>query len=635
MTTSAKPDLPSTTTAVDFESTYLKKTRDISTLGVVPYLEHPETDIYLMSAVASDLSGCAHPSEIPWDEIDGRHWVSHNAGFDAAAFMELRRCAAGALDNIGPENWDCTANLCAFLAAPRSLAGAVEALYGVVLDKSTRDEMNGKTWETMTPEFRAQSIAYALKDSEWCLKLWQDHAHKWPAQEVALSRHTTDMCLRGLCIDLPRVDEDIKTITHALWLCEQDIPWLGELDAKGKEIKIGSKKALFAACAAANIPPPKSTADKSPLFESWLELYGEQAPFVAALKEHRSLDRTLKVLKKLREQTRADGRLRYSLLYFGSHTGRWSGSGGLNFHNLTKEPLRFDAEGRKMPKGTPYDPSQTKVVDLRGAIIPAPGKKFIVADLKQIEARVSLWYAEDWEQLELLRQGMDVYEAHARRTMGYNRPESLAEYVKSDACPEKDRMLRQIAKARILGLGFGMGHVRLRDYAKSQLGIDLTPSESKRIVDDFRAANPGVVAMWKKLDAAMRLHAHRNERANTNEPFAIELPSWRSLTYFDVNGSDEGVRARDEMNGVVSHWFGGKLAENVVQATARDVLAEAILRIEAAGHSVVLHVHDEVVVECDPSVTDEQIHALMTVTPTWAPGLPVDSSVESADRYFK
>ena len=95
------------------------------------------------------------------------------------------------------------------------------------------------------------------------------------------------------------------------------------------------------------------------------------------------------MLKKLRDQTRSDGRLRYSLLYFGSHTGRWSGSGGLNFHNLTKEPLCFDAAGKKLPKGTDQR-TAAKLVDLRGAIIPAPGKKFIIADLKQIEARVSL-----------------------------------------------------------------------------------------------------------------------------------------------------------------------------------------------------------------------------------------------------
>jgi DNA polymerase I-like protein with 3'-5' exonuclease and polymerase domains len=626
--------LPHDSTAVDFESTYAKKVRDIGTLGVVPYLEHPETDIYLVSKVGPDISFSGHPVDSPWERANGRHWVSHNAGFDAAVFMELRRVSGGALDDIAPVEWDCTANLCAFLAAPRSLAGAVEALYKVTLDKSTRDAMNGKTWETMTPEFRAEAIAYALKDSEWCIKIWRDHAHKWPDQEVALSRHTMQMCLNGLCIDLPRVEAEIATLTRAIWMCEQDIPWAGELDVKGKEIKIGSKKALFAACDAAGIPRPSSTADKSPAFELWLEMYGEEAPFVAALKDHRSLDRTLKVLQKLRDQTRSDGRLRYSLLYFGSHTGRWSGSGGLNFHNLTKEPLCFDAEGRRMPKGTAIKDA-AKIVDLRGNIIPAPGKKFIIADLKQIEARVSLWFAEDWGQLALLKGGMDVYEAHARQTMGYTRPEPLAEYVKSDACPEKDRNLRQIAKARVLGLGFGMGFKRLIEYAKAQLGLVLTVSEAKKIVDDFRAANPGIVALWKKLDSAMRLHAYRNEKAHTNTPFVVELPSWRSLEYFDVNTSEDGIRARDEMGGNVTHWFGGKLAENLVQATARDILGEAILRIEAAGHSIVLHVHDEVIIECDSSVTDEEIHALITVTPEWAPGLPIDSSVESADRYFK
>lgn len=619
---------------VDFETTYVKKKRDISTLGVVPYLEHPETDIYLVSTITptgQPFSGS--PGDCPWAELNGRPWISHNAAFDAAAYMELRRVAGGALDDVLPSEWDCTANLCAFLAAPRSLAGAVEALYGVILDKSTRDQMNGKTWETMTPEFRAQAIAYAQLDADWCKRIWADHSHKWPAQEVALSRHTMEMCLRGLQIDVARCDQYIATLHKAIWYTEGNIPWVGELDAKGKAYTVGSRSALFAACDAAGIPRPKSTADKDPRYEQWLDLYGEAAPFVAAVKEHRSLTRTLDVLLKIRQQVREDGRLRYSLLYFGAHTGRWSGSGGLNFHNLTKEPLRFTAEGRFIPKGVEVPPETVaSVVDVRGVIIPAPGKKFIVADLRQIEARVTLWYAEDWAQLELLRGGMDVYEAHARSTMGYNRPEKLEDYVKSEACPDKDRNLRQIAKARVLGLGFGMGWKRLMEYAKAQLRITLSATEAKRIVDEFRRANPGIVKLWRKLDDAMRQAAYRNKKGET---FAIELPSWRSLEYFDLNGSDDGIRARDERNGLVKHWFGGKLAENLVQATARDVLAEAILNLEAAGYPVVLHVHDEVIVEVDESVPESAVREIMTRTPDWAPGLPVDSSVESADRYFK
>jgi DNA polymerase len=219
--------------------------------------------------------------------------------------------------------------------------------------------------------------------------------------------------------------------------------------------------------------------------------------------------------------------------------------------------------------------------------------------------------------------------------MGYSRPEKLKDYVKSEACPEKDRSMRQVAKGRRLGLGFGMGKVRLREFAKTQLGLDLSPSEAERIVKDFREKEPGIVNCWKRLDDAMRIHAHRQSRDRTNEPFRVELPSWRSLEYFDVCNSEDGIRAREEMGGHVVHWFGGKLFENVVQATARDILAEAILRIEAAGHSVVLHVHDEVVVEVDQSVTPEEIHAMMTVTPAWAPGLPIGSSVDESDRYFK
>jgi DNA polymerase I-like protein with 3'-5' exonuclease and polymerase domains len=619
---------------IDFETTYRKKVRDIATLGVVPYLEHPETDIYLVSTRLPGEEFSGHPTEAPWERLNGRHWVSHNAGFDAAVFMELRRVAGGALDDVLPHEWDCTANLCAFLAAPRSLAGAVEQLYGVVLSKEVRDQMNGKTWDTMSPEFRQQAIAYAMEDSRWCERIWRDHSHRWPRQELELSRHTMSMCLNGLAIDVPKVEADIATLRKAIWHCEQAIPWHGELDARGKEIKIGSRTALFAACDKEQIPRPTSTADKSEAYNEWLEEYGYMAPFVGALKDHRSLERTLKVLVKIRDQVRANGRLSYSLLYFGGHTGRWSGSGGLNFHNLTKEPLLFDASGKKLPKGTKKDsPLVVSVVDLRGCIIPEPGKKFIIADLKQIEARVSLWYAEDWAQLDLLRDGMDVYEAHARRTMGYTRPEKLADYVASPNCPEKDRNLRQIAKARVLGLGFGMGWKRLLEFAKVQLGLVLTPTEAKSIVDYFRRANPGIVRMWERLDMAIRSHASRQSKAGANGPFTIELPSWRSLSYFDVNSSDEGIRARDEMGGVVHHWFGGKLFENLVQATARDVLAEAILRIEAAGHRIVLHVHDEVIIECDPSVTDAEIHRLMTQTPEWAPGLPVDSSVDSTDRY--
>lgn len=628
--------------AIDFETSYVKGVRDIGTLGTVPYLRHAETDIYLVSIYGHLADGTvvsySGPLEgAPWHLIDGKHWVSHNASFDAAVFMEAK--SRGQIPaEVGPLEWDCTSSLAAYLGACHSLGpskrsgspGAAAVLLSETVDKGVRDEMSGKQWATMTPEFREQATAYALKDAELCFRLWDGYHAEWPAQEVAISRHTTAMGLTGVCVDLPFIEQGIATLKTALWHAEQRIPWVGQLDAKGKEYTVGSKKGMREACVAANIPPPISTADKNEAYDKWIAQYEEQAPFVRAVKDHRSLERTLDVLEKFRGRTLESGRMPYGLKYGGAHTLRWSGDGGLNLHNLTKELLTFDDQWRKVKpkKGETYRAQ----VDLRGGIVPAPGKKFIIADLKQIEARVTLWFAEDWAQLELLRNGMDVYEAHARATMGYTRPEKLEDWVKTPGLSTVEAQLRQIAKARVLGLGFGMGHVRLIDYAKAQLGLVLTVPQAKAIVNGFRRANPGIVRLWNRLQAAMEGHAVSADR---DQPFRIELPSWRSLEYYDVSQAD-GLKARDEIGGRLTHWFGGKLLENLVQATARDILAEAILRIDAAyPGSVVLHVHDEVICEVDLDVPVSAIHAMMTVTPEWAPGLPVGSSAEEADRYFK
>lgn len=639
------------TYAVDFETTYATG-RDIKSLGVVPYVEHPDTDAYLVAIHGEDVSYAGPLETAPWHLIDGHHWVSHNAAFDAAVYMEA--CKRGKIPRMpeptgvehagmqetmpgefpAPVEWDCTANLCVFLAAPRSLDKSVAVLMGAHMSKAVRDEMKGKRWETMSPEFQQACIAYAKIDAEKCYQLWANFHDLWPAEEIALSRHTMQMCLNGIAVDMPRVLESIAVLEHALWRCEQLIPWASELDAKGKEIPIMSPKALKAACVAANIPPPITTADKSEIFEAWLEKYGEAAPFVTAVKNYRRLNRTLEVLKKFRDQTRADGRLRYSLKYGGAHTLRWSGDAGLNFQNFTKEPLYFDEHynvlvPKKLSKETLKQLTRY-TVDMRGCLVPGPGKKFIVADLSQIEARVALWFADDQKQLQLIRDGLDLYEAHARSQMGYKFAQALKDYCEAPDTPEKDRNIRQFAKCRVLGLGFGLGFKKFVLIVMQWAGIKITEAEAKKIVDDYRRANPGIVALWNKLDRAMRGHVLKGDK----EPFRIELPSWRVLEYFDVTGGDE-LKARDERGGHHLYWYGGKLFENLVQATARDILGAAILRIEAAGHRVVLHVHDEVVCEVEPDVTVEEIKALMTEVPHWAEGLPIGCSAKKVDRYFK
>jgi len=595
--------------AVDFETSYTTD-RDIKSLGQSEYLRHPETDIYLVAIVGDGCHYVGPPETAPWDEISGEHWVSHNASFDSACFMAAIE-KAQIPETCRPEEWDCTANLCALIGAPRSLSGASEQLFGELMDKSVRDEMRNKNWQNLPPEKRAEVEAYALNDAKACYRIWQEYHPYFTPFELALSRHTMEMTHRGVKIDLVRAEQDARTLAAALHEAQEAIPWAKLKDKKGKPLPILSKPQLDMACAQVGIPAPASTADKSEAFALWLEQYGEIAPFVAAVKTYRSVNRTLEVVKKLRKQVSPDGRLRYGLKYYGAHTGRFSGSQGLNFHNLTKKKVAG--------------------VDLRGLLIPEPGNKFVVADLKQIEAVVALWFAGDTEQLQLIEQGMDVYEVHARRTMGYTDPRKLEEYVEAPDCPESDRNLRQFAKCRVLGLGFGLGYKKFVQIVKLWTGITITEAESKKLVRDFRLKNPGITKCWEDLEMLMRRHA---AGAKAKEPFEIEVPGGSKLRYFDVNLSG-GLRARDEMGGVMLHFYGGKLFENVVQHFARRILGESVLRIEGAGNPVVLHVHDEVIAEVPISVPKEVVRDLMIKRPDFCFDLPIRSSCKDAERYFK
>lgn len=621
--------------AIDFETTYTKD-RDIKTLGVARYVEHPETEAYLVSIYREDgFTFVGHPRNTPWHEIDGCHWVSHNAAFDASVFMELKRRGI-VPDELAPVEWDCTANMAAFLNCKRDLASAAKILLGVEVSKDVRDEMKGKTWETMTPEFRQQALDYALRDAELCIRLWAQYECDWPEKEKALSRHTMLMCLRGVQVDMAKVEAWLQVTRRALHALELQIPWAGTLDAKGKPVSILSPHALKRHCVANNIPPPATTADASPIFELWMEEWGPQAPFVEAVKGYRYVNRVHEILQSFVDFTSADGRLRYSLKYFGAHTGRWSGGGGINFQNFPRDPLCFDAEYRlvwddeSMGKAGKATLRAAHVVDLRNLLIASPGKKFLIGDFMQIEAVVALWFAQDWEQLALIAQGMDSYEAHARRSMGYTDTRSLKDYVHADDCPLEHRTMRQFAKCRRLGLQFGLGPVKFVMIVRQWAKLTITRAESTRIVNDFRAKEKGIVEQWNLLERALRIHIAQG----IETPFEVELPSWRSLRYFNVTRAEgnTGFPVRGQPH---TKLYGGFLFQNSVQATARDVLGEAILATEGVIGDVVLHVHDELVVEVDEGLPTTALEEIMEAPIAWAPDMPVKADVHESTYYRK
>jgi DNA polymerase len=321
---------------------------------------------------------------------------------------------------------------------------------------------------------------------------------------------------------------------------------------------------------------------------------------------------------------KADGCFPYALKYFGAVPGRWSGDAGFNVQNMPRGEL-FGADLRKcfVPKSGPEVSRKCFWDSPKETTQRGEANVFIIADLCQIEPRILAWLIEDEAFLSLVRSGVDIYEAHARSTMGYSDSRPLKE---SD--PDK----RALAKARVLGLGYGCGPQKFVTVAKNLGGIDITFADAKKTVADFRSKNPRISRLWNQLD--------RDFKRSAGGDYSIELPSGRVLRYFNVAKMPRGYyAAATERGGKLRSLYGCLLTENLVQATARDLFAEHLLQIHRAGIGrIVFHVHDEVIVEVPREQAEEaeqRILEIMRTTPDWLSGCPVAAESKILNRYTK
>ncbi|MCZ7641344.1 MAG: DNA polymerase [Verrucomicrobia bacterium] len=528
--------------------------------------------------------------EVPWATIAGRTWISHHRDFDRAVFERLQELGV-VPSEIAPAAWLCSAGLCAYLQLPRDLAGAVKAVFGQTLDKGPRERAKG-----LVPGedylLAAEVSRYAGRDALACLALWNHLGRHWPPHERRLFDLTSDMGRHGLSVDWEYVRAKRLELEDLAGSIADALPWKPATSVKQFE----------AACERIGVPAPPSTSSADPGFARWLKKHidSDAATWVRHMQRVRSANRTAKVLESMEARRMPTGRMAYELKYFGASTGRWSGGGGLNLQNLNRKT----AEG----------------VDLRRAIIAPPGQVLAVADYSQIESRVLLFLAGDVEALRLFRENpdADAYEIHARRTMGYAEAEPLKAW-----CDRTGSNLRQLAKARVLGLGFGCGWRKFIDVARVMAGLELTEDDSKGVVESFRDSNPLICRLWQRLEDACEARDGRH--------YALPLPCTqhapalkRFLFYRDVAVSDDDITAT--VAGERVKVYGGLLAENWTQATARDVLASAWLRCATAGFIPVLSVHDELVFEL-PEATAEadlaRIIAIMETPVPWAPHLPL------------
>lgn len=595
----------------DFE-TFYDDDCSVKTLGAAAYSRHPRFEAYLVSIYTGPggISYVGHPSKAPWNALVKYQMVAHNSQFDWTIYNTLRELKKIKGPDLGV--WRDSAALSAFCGAPRDLMRATRELLGGDNPKDLRAWMKGKTWEDAVAAGKGKALQeYAMGDAKNAWEIYNQYAHLMPAEEWAIAEWTVSSAMHGIQLDMKLLKKWTTHLTRVLAEIESRIPWMND---SNEDAKPTSSKLLGIACRQVGIPPPKSTAKSSEEFEDWLDEYADRAPFVAAMREYRTVNRVLGVLHAM-NQRQVDGILYWSKKYYGAHTGRWSGDGGLNMENFQRD----DVHG----------------VNPRRLMIARKSKALVVADFAQIEARILLWFANDMETLKLIATGMSVYEAHARQTMGWT----------GGKLKDEDDRLYRLAKARVLGLGFGCGDEKFVRCAKTMAGISITRAESVATVKAYREANPGVAGkkancgqdgLWERLQN--EILAATNRVKNPNGSWILDLPSGRQLRYFDVKRMKHAKFGTQTM---AQSWlgtphksvYGGLLTENLVQATARDVLRDGVLRLIEAGYQPLFTVHDEVVVEVPEKTNVNKVKDLLCTTPEWLDGCPMDVEIEKTQHY--
>lgn len=353
------------------------------------------------------------------------------------------------------------------------------------------------------------------------------------------------------------------------------------------------------------------------------------------------------------ECTCPDGRARGFLRFYGAaRTGRWAGA-LVQVQNLPQNHLPDLAEAREIVKSGDYvlfemcfgSVQQVLSELIRTAFVASEGCRFIVCDFSAIEARVVAYLAGEKWRLKVFEDGGDIYCASASKMFG-------VPVVKHGV----NGHLRQKGKIAELALGYGGSVGALKSMGALEMG--LSEDELQPLVDSWRQSNPRIVQFWREVESAVlkatgmnNVHAGYPQRVGRFRFFRksgilfVQLPSGRCIAYVQPRveenrfgrlsltymGLDQQTKAWTRLE-----TFGGKLVENLVQAVARDCLAESMIRLEARGYKIVFHVHDEVIIDAPAGFgSAEEVAAIMGEPISWAPGLPLRAEGYETEFYRK
>lgn len=635
-----------------FSSQPLQKT------GVYRYVESPDFEILLFAYSVDggpvqqiDLAcGEKIPSKIlsALEDETVSKWA-FNANFERICLSRYLGYPTG--DYLEPDSWKCSMVWAAYMGLPLSLEGA-GAVLGLEKQKLAEGKdlikyfcqpcaptkSNGQRTRNLPEHAPDKWLAfkrYNIRDVETEMSI-QSRLSKYPVPDSVWEEYHLDQKIndRGVGLDMELVRQAIQMdgrsrseLTQAMKeLTSLDNPnsvqqmkqWLAD---NGMETDTLGKKAVADLLKTA---PPE--------LQKVLTLRQQLAK--SSVKKYQAMETAVC----------ADGRARGMFQFYGANrTGRWAGR-IIQMQNLPQNHLDDLSEARELVRTGGFDALEMLYEDvpdtlsqlIRTAFVPQGNRKFIVADFSAIEARVIAWLAgEKWRQ-EVFAEGKDIYCASASQMFGVP--------------VEKHGVnghLRQKGKIAELALGYGGSVGALKAMGALEMG--LSEDELPSLVSAWRQANPKIVQFWWAVDRAVMDAVTRKTTTKThgiifsarNGMLFITLPSGRSLAYVKPKigenrfGGDcityEGVGGTKKWERMES--YGPKFVENIVQATSRDILCYAMQTLRCC--SIVMHIHDEVVIEADRRMSLQAVCDQMSRTPPWASGLQLRADGYETDFYKK
>ena len=630
---------------------------DLIKCGVYAYADSPAFEILLFAwsfdGGETQIIDLAQGEKLPAEVEEAIFDVSvtktaYNANFE-------RTCLSKYFGRyIPPESWHCSAVQAAMLALPRSLedVGRVLGLdeqkmkegkelirYFCIPCKPTK--ANGGRTRNLpchAPEKWELFKTYCKRDVD-VEKSIRRKLHNFPIPESEMELYRIDQRIndRGVLVDMKlvrnavsceRLHKEVVT-KRAYELTGLENPnsvaqlkgWLGD---KGMEAESLSKKAVA-----------EMIAETDGEVEELLRLRLMLAK--TSVKKYEAIERS----------ACSDGRVHGMLMFYGANrSGRWSGK-NVQLHNLPKNYLpdlelarELVKQGRFEDIELLYDSTPNVLSELiRTAFIPKPGCRFVVADFSAIEARVMGWLSgEEWV-LDVFRGDGKLYEMTASRMFGI----PMSEIGKGSS---------ERAKGKVASLACQYGGSSGALVSMGALDMGLTEEELPPLVAAWRKANPHMVQFWWDVDAAAVKAVTEKQKTKVGKIIFeyksgilfITLPSGRKLSYVKprmaVNkfGRDgltyEGISENKKWSRIET--YGPKLVENIVQGTARDLLAEAMLRVEKKGYPIVMHCHDEIIAEVPEGTGSvDEMCEVMAVQPEWAEGLPLRADGYECSFYQK